>query len=114
LRLVKIGTEGPSGSVDVLEINRPGDLGDLAVLGLTHAEGKLLLARVQQAVVAAQSQDHAGQRPACGLCGAACQVKDDRFHRIATLFGAVTVRLPRFQCAGSHDLGDQPHREFDL
>src|SRR5689334_10754193 len=43
LRLVESGTEGSSGSVDVLEIERPGDLGDLANLGLTHAEGKQLL-----------------------------------------------------------------------
>jgi enhancing lycopene biosynthesis protein 2 len=66
LRLVESGVEGPSGSVDVLEI--PGDLGDLANLGLTHAVGKQLL--VQQAVVAAQCRDHAAQRPACRVCGA--------------------------------------------
>ena len=47
LRLVESGTDDASGSVDVLEIERPGDLGDLANLGLTHAEGKQLLARIQ-------------------------------------------------------------------
>src|SRR5947209_5259786 len=100
LRLVENGAEGSSGSVDVLEIERPGDLGDLADLGLTHAQGKELLARVQQAVVAAQSRDHAARRPACRTCGAACRLKDYRPRQIATLFGAVTVRLPRFHCAG--------------
>ena len=100
LRLVESGTDGSSGSVDVLEIERPGDLGDLAALGLTHAEGKQLLAGVQQAVVAAQSRDHAARRPACRTCGSACHVKDYRPRRIATLFGPVTVRLPRFRCAG--------------
>src|SRR5689334_12910780 len=100
LRLVESGADGSSGSIDVLEIERPGDLGDLADLGLTHAEGKQLLARVQQAVVAAQSRDHAARRPACRTCGSACQVKDYRPRRIATLFGPVTVRLPRFRCAG--------------
>ena len=59
LRLVESGADGSSDSVDVLEIERPGDLGDLADLGLTHAEGKQLLARVQQAVVA-------GSMPDCG------------------------------------------------
>src|SRR5690242_15447658 len=96
LRLVESGADGSSDSVDVLEIERPGDLGDLADLGLTHAEGKELLARVQQAVVAAQSRDHAARRPACQTCGAACRLKDYRPRQIATLFGAVTVRLPRF------------------
>src|SRR3954469_19739161 len=100
LRLVETGTDGSADSVDVLKIERPGDLGDLADLGLTHAEGKQLLARAQQAVVAAQSRDHAVHRPSCRSCGAVCHVKDYRPRRIATLFGPVTVRLPRFRCAG--------------
>src|SRR5689334_10238587 len=100
LRLVESGADGSSDSIDVLEIERPGDLGDLADLGLTHAEGKELLARVQQAVVAAQSRSHAIHRPSCRSCGAMCQLKDYRPHQIATLFGPVTVRLPRFRCAG--------------
>src|SRR5690242_1863977 len=100
LRLVESGMDGSSRSVDVLEIDCPGDLGDLADLGLTHAAGKQLLARVQQAVVAAQSRDHAARRPACRTCGAACQLKDYRPRRIATVFGPVTIRLPRFRCAG--------------
>jgi hypothetical protein len=99
LRLVESGVEEPSGSVDVLEIDRPGDLGDLANLGLTHAVGKQLLSQVQQAVVAAQCRDHAAQRPVCQACGGVCRVKDYRSRRIATLFGRVTVRLPRFRCA---------------
>ena len=43
LRLVESGVEGSSGGVDVLEIERSGDLNDLANLGLTHAQGKQLL-----------------------------------------------------------------------
>jgi hypothetical protein len=100
LRLVESGVEGSPGSVDVLEIDCPGDLRNLADLGLKLAQGKQLLNQVQQAVVAAQSQDHAAQRPACRACGAVCRIKDYRPRRIATLFGRVTVRLPRFCCAG--------------
>jgi hypothetical protein len=100
LRLVETGVDGSSRSVDVLEIIRPGDLGDLADLGLTLPQGKQLLAQVQQAVVVAQSRDHAARRPPCRTCGTVCQVKDYRPHRIATVFGQVTVRLPRFRCAG--------------
>ncbi len=99
LRLVEIGIDGSSRSVDVLEIVRPGDLGDLADLGLSLADSRQLLAQVQQAVVAAQSRDHAARRPTCRSCTAPCQVKDYRPHRIATLFGQVTLRLPRFRCA---------------
>jgi hypothetical protein len=53
LRLVETETGGPARGVDVLEISRPRDLGDIANLGLTLAEAKQLLARVQQALVAA-------------------------------------------------------------
>jgi hypothetical protein len=42
-----------------LGISRPDGLGDIANLGLTLAEGKLLLAGVQQGVVAAQADSHA-------------------------------------------------------
>ena len=40
LRLVETGVEGPLGSVDVLEIDRPGNLDDLADLGLRLPDGK--------------------------------------------------------------------------
>jgi hypothetical protein len=100
LRLVEIGVEGSGRSIDVMEISRPGDLGDIADLGLTLAQGKQLVALVQQEIVTAQSRDHAAQRPLCRSCGAACQVKDYRPHQIATVFGQVTLRLPRFRCAG--------------
>jgi hypothetical protein len=99
LRLVEIGIDGSSRSVDVLEIECPGDLGDLADLGLTLANGKQLLTQVQQAVVAAQCRNHATRRPTCRSCATPCQVKDYRPHQIATLFGQVTLRLPRFRCA---------------
>jgi len=46
LRLVETGVEGLGRSVDVLVIDRPGDLGDLAALGLTLAQGKQLVALV--------------------------------------------------------------------
>jgi len=49
--------------------------------------------------VAAQASEHADRRPSCARCGGACRVKDYRDHAVATLFGQVTVRLPRFRCA---------------
>jgi hypothetical protein len=91
---VETGVEGSSRSVDVLAIDPSGDLDDIAALGLTLAQGKQLVALVQQEIVTAQSRDHAVRL--CRSCGAACQVKDYRPHQIATLFGQVTLRLPRF------------------
>src|SRR6187431_2719152 len=100
LRLVETGVEGSSRSVDVLVIDPSGDLDDIAALGLTLAQGKQLVALVQQEIVTVQSRDHALRRPLCRSCGTACQVKDYRPHQIATVFGQVALRLPRFRCPG--------------
>jgi len=107
LRLVKIGAEGEGPCTDVMEINRPGDLHDIANLGLTLAEAKLLLADVQREIVAAQAREHAVRRPECPRCDGVCHVKDYRDHAVSTLFGQVTVRLPRFRCAtcGGNEAG---------
>jgi hypothetical protein len=100
LRLVETGVDGQSRSFDVIEFSRTEGLGDIANLGLTLAEGKRLLAGVQQVVVAAQAGDQATLRPDCRTCGRRCHVKDWKLRRIATLFGEVRVPLPRFLCAG--------------
>lgn len=99
LRLVKTGAEGDGQSTDVMKINKPDDLGDIATLGMSLAEAKLLLAGVQREIVAAQARAHAVRRPDCRCGGGVCHVKDYRDHAIATLLGQVTVRLPRFRCA---------------
>ncbi len=99
LRLVKIGAEGEGPCTDIMEINRPGDLVDIANLGLTLAEAKLLLAGVQREIVAVQAREHAVRRPSCERCGDICRVKDYCDHAVSTLFGQVTVQLPRFRCA---------------
>src|SRR4051794_27936175 len=83
-----------------MRIARSDDLTDLATLGLSLAEGKQLLAGVQQELVAAQARRHAVRRPACRSCSTTCRVKDYRQHAIATLFGQVAVRLPRYCCVG--------------
>ncbi len=44
LRLVGTGIDGRSHSFDVMPISRPDGLGEVANLGLTLAEAKLLLA----------------------------------------------------------------------
>jgi hypothetical protein len=101
LRLVGTEIEGQSRSCEVMAISRPDGLGDIAALGLTLAEAKLLLGQVQQEVVAAQARQHTLFRPDCQSCSGRCHVKGWRPHRIATLFGEVRVKLPRLACAGA-------------
>jgi hypothetical protein len=96
---VETGVDRLSRVIDVLDIRSRGNLSDIANLGLMLSDGKQILARLQQAVVAVQADDHAVLRPVCSSCHYACHVKDWRLHRVATLFGTAAVRLPRFRCA---------------
>jgi len=70
VRLIEMATAKPTRSVDVLEFGQPPDFSDIANLGLTLAEAKQLLGRVQRAVAAVQAHDHAVLRPNCSSCGA--------------------------------------------
>jgi ABC-type branched-subunit amino acid transport system substrate-binding protein len=71
-----------------------GDKDFSAFVGLTLPEAKQPLASIQRAVVTSQVDSHGQLRPCCRSCSGRCQLKDWRGHRIATLFGEVTVRLP--------------------
>jgi hypothetical protein len=48
LQLVETGADSRARNVDVMEISRPSDLGDIANLGLTLPEAKWVLARHRQ------------------------------------------------------------------
>src|SRR3954451_1220524 len=100
LRLVETGLDGSSRSVDVLEIVGRSDPGDIAPLGVPLSQAKQLLGPIQREVGAAQCRELATRRPTCRSCAAVCQLKDYRPRQIATPYGLVTVRLPRFRCAG--------------
>jgi hypothetical protein len=82
-----------------MEIRRPDGLGDIADLGLTLSEAKLQLANVQREIAAAQARDHVARWPDCPRRDGVCRVKDYRNHAVATLFGQVTIKLPRFRRA---------------
>jgi hypothetical protein len=56
-------TEGEESGTDLMEISRPDGLGDIANLGFTLSEAKLLLANVQREIAAAQARDHVVRRP---------------------------------------------------
>src|ERR1700721_4895659 len=87
LCLVGRGIDGQSRSFEVMAFSRPDDLGDIANVGLTLAEGKLLLAQVQQQLVAEQANTHATFRPDCGAWGGSCPVEDWQPPRVAPPFG---------------------------
>jgi hypothetical protein len=97
LKLAVAGGEGPW--VDIMEISKPDDLGDIANLGLPITEAQQLLARVQREISTAQARKHAVRQPVCPCRDGVCRVKDYHDHAVATLFGEVTLRLPRFRCA---------------
>src|SRR3712207_5778386 len=67
-----------------------------ATLGLTLEEGKAILAAVQRHLVAAQVDEHCRGRRRCDRCGSQRPLKDLRPRRLASLFGVVEVRAPRF------------------
>jgi hypothetical protein len=96
--LVKTSAEGEEQAMDVMEIDRPDDLRDVAALGLTLSEAKQLLSVLQREIVAAQAGTHAALRPECPCGRGVRHVKDYRTHLVASLFGEVVVRLPRFRC----------------
>ena len=96
LKLAVAGDEGAC--VEVMEVSKPDDLSDIANLGLTLTEAKQLLARVQREISTAQARAHAVGRPVCPCGDGVCRVKDYRDHAVATLFGQVTLRVPRFRC----------------
>jgi hypothetical protein len=66
-------------------------------VGLTLAEGKLVLAGLQHDLVQAQTEDHCWRRRRCQRCGAFRPIKDKRSRRLLSLFGTVNVSAPRFE-----------------
>ena len=67
-----------------------------ATLGLSLAEGKVILAALQRSLVAAQVDEHCRNRRCCDRCGAQRPLRDLRPRRLTSLFGVVAVRAPRF------------------
>ena len=75
LRLVNTETDSAGRVVDEVEFSQRQYLGNIANLALTLltlltlSEGKQLLARAQQSIVAARAQSRAVLRPDCSACG---------------------------------------------
>jgi hypothetical protein len=72
----------------------------LAQLGLTLAQGRSLLAKVQAELVSKQVEWWFSGQTRCRRCGAALSHKDIRSTVLRTVYGKVTVKSPRlWSCA---------------
>jgi hypothetical protein len=64
----------------------------LSQLGLTLAEGRILLAEVQSALVSKQVTGWLSDQTHCRRCAAALSHKDSRSTVLRTVYGKVTVK----------------------
>jgi len=72
----------------------------LADVGLTLAEGRSLLAKVQAELVSMQVEGWLTGQTHCQCCGEALSHKDHRSTVVRTVYGKVTVKSPRlWPCA---------------
>ncbi len=69
---------------------------DPASLGLTLAEGKALLAAVQQTLVTAQVAAHVEEHRHCPQCGSRYQLKGRHTMTMRTVFGKLKLPSPRY------------------
>jgi hypothetical protein len=72
-------------------------LEDAAELGLTLAEGKRIMAFLQQRVVTDQLHEHCRSSRRCSACTGLRAIKDYRHRVIDTVFGRVNVAAPRYE-----------------
>ncbi|QUN32622.1 hypothetical protein KB879_34060 (plasmid) [Cupriavidus sp. KK10] len=98
-RLVDEGSDtGHDDDAALAVIERPD--GSLADLGLTLAEGRSLLAKVQAELVSKQVKRWFSGQTHCQCCGATLRHKDSRSTVMRTVYGKVTVHSPRlWSCA---------------
>ena len=79
---------------------------EMETLGLTLAEGKLILKKIQEGVVREQIHDALARRRHCPDCGKARHSKGHHDITIRTLFGNLELQSPRLEHCGC-----QPHAE---
>jgi hypothetical protein len=96
---VMVELTGSDGTLSTYEIGSGGSNTaecSAATVGLTLADGKRILASLQRDLVRAQAEEYCRQRWLCSHCRSQRPLKDVRARRLASLFGTVEVRAPRF------------------
>ncbi|WP_018431432.1 ISKra4-like element ISUnCu7 family transposase [Hoeflea sp. 108] len=98
---IKLRIAAADGSIcdeEILRFDKPHD--QLEAIGLSLAEAKDLLGRLQEHIVAAQAATFAAERRCCQQCGRAQTSKGSTSIRFRTPFGDVPVSSPRLhRCA---------------
>ena len=84
-------------TVEVVSIARPVLAATADDVGLSLAEAKSLLTRLQEAMVRGQVAEYLHCRRVCPDCLTFQPVKDRRQRRLQTLFGTVDVEAPRYR-----------------
>lgn len=75
-----------------------------AIVGLTIADGKALLASLQEQIVTAQIQQHVANIKPCPRCGKAFRTKGYYHSTLRSVYGSVDMRIRRLSacpCSGS-------------
>ena len=101
LRLRNDAGDGKPGDEEILVLDKPHD--QLERIGLSLAEARELLARIQERVVGAQATAFVAEHRHCGTCGRRLWSKGRASFRFRTPFGDVPVtgpRLKRCRCDG--------------
>ena len=96
---VMVELAGVAGPVQSYEVSTGGPMTaecSAETLGLSVAQRKTTLAGLQRYLVQAQAEEYCRNRRRCDHCGAQRPLEDFRHRRLASLFGVVEVRAPRF------------------
>ncbi len=103
--ILKIGDQdGTVSSVSLGQICRS-KVDDVALLGLGLSESKQVLTRLQHEIVTTQFKSISLERQPCACCGKTPSIKDYQNARFRSLFGDVTLRVPRFSKCDCTDAG---------
>ena len=82
----------------------------VADLGLTLAEGRALLAKVQAGLVVHQTAEWTANQAACASCGAMLAHKDRRTIIMRTVFGKIALPSPRWLACRCDSKHGEPRR----
>ena len=101
---IKVKITGPDGAAHtekIADFTKGADT--IGEIGLSIAESKDLLLKLQQEIVAAQSAAYCAKHAHCSCCGRKLRCKARGQIRYRTAFGDVTAPSPRFYYCRCHD-----------
>src|SRR5690242_4294018 len=97
IQVVHIGDDGAEQTKEVLQLER-GEL-VMETLGLSLAEGKAMLHKVQEFVVERQATEFLRKERSCRGCGKPYPSKGTGATKVRTVFGSISLPNPRWnQC----------------